>query len=168
MKSLLIIFSAFVSCSIYGQNAKLSRISLETSAATTFDSTVKVEIINTDTEKENAPIKLLVTQYSGDEKKDITTEFMLQKDKYDEICKNILNINPNNLLRDGRIVVDGRTINLKFMSDTWQQVEYYTYGFDFDEKTTSSKEFLYVVKSILKYAKVEIYGINKFKETTKK
>jgi hypothetical protein len=167
MKSLLIIFSAFVSCSIYGQNAKLWRISLETSTSIIANSTVSIDIINTDTEKEDAPIKLNVTQYSGDEEKEITTEFILQKDKYDEICKNILNINPNNLLSDGRIVVDGRTINLKFMSDTWQQVEYYTYGFDFDEKTTSSKEFLYVVKSILKCANVEIYGINKFKETAK-
>ncbi len=145
----------------------LWRISLETSQSITPNSTIEVEITNTDTEKEDAEIIMKVKEYSQESRKYETKQFFIKREEYNKICNNLLNIRPNDILSDNRLFIDGDSILLKFMSDNFQQIEYSLHGFNFDEKTTPSKELLFAVKSILKLANIEIYGINKFKESTK-
>jgi len=60
-------------------------------------------------------------------------------------------------------VIDGHSVILTLRSEVWKQVQYSAFGSGFTESTAVSKEFLQTIISILKYAKVEIYGINKFK-----
>jgi len=168
MKYLLTVFTILISLCVSGQNNNLLRISLEFSQSIAINSDIEIEISNTNTDKEDADINMKVTKYSKEERKFVTENFIIKREEYNEICNLTLNIKPVEILNDHRWVLDGETIILKLISDTCQHIEYYTHGFNFNEKTTTSKEFLYAVKAILKYAKVEIYGINKFKESVKR
>lgn len=143
---------------------KLSSIQFKDSVFSTHNSRVKIEIIDNGFQKKEGKIVLKVTQYSKKEKSDVTKEYFLSTNEYDEICKSILKVNPNETLADPDYIVlaDGNYTEVSCTS-FYGKTTYSVLHFDYDEKTSPSKDFIKAVKLILNHAKVEIYGINKFK-----
>jgi len=162
MRNILFIILVFISVNLFGQQSSLGYMSLEISKAIAFNSDIKVEIINPEME---GNIILKITRYSDKEKKDVTEKIVISKNEYKEIYDNAISIKLSDILkRDELAVVDGLSMKLTLRPEIWKQVEYFLTGYHFDVARSPSKEFSRTIISILKYAKIQIYGINKFKK----
>jgi hypothetical protein len=145
----------------HGQEIKLGYISLENSNSIVIGSKIKIEINNDfiNPSKRGGNAVLRITKYSRKEKKEIIEESILLEKDYNEIVDNILKIKPIDIIQHSKTEIDGDDIELKFASNNGM-VEYNIYGLDYTDKDTSYKDFLITVQSILKIAKIKIYGIN--------
>lgn len=164
MRLLIIVFFVIISCNSYSQNVQLSSIRFKHSVFSSNNSGVKIEIIDNGFQRKEGKIVLKVTQYSKKEKSDITKKYFLSPDQYNEICNSILKVNPNEILAnpDYIVLADGDYTEVSCTS-FYGKITYSVLHFDYNEKTSPSKDFIKVVRLILQYAQVEIYGINKFK-----
>jgi len=164
MRLLMILFFVLISYNSYSQNVKLNSIHFKYGVFSSNNSGVNIEIIDNGFQRKEGKIVLKATKYSVKEKKDITKEYILSNNQYKEICNIILKVNPNEILTDPNYIVlaDGDYTEL-FCTSFYGKVTYRVLHFDYKEKTSPSKDFIKAVKLILKYAEVEIYGINKFK-----
>ncbi|KQT23972.1 hypothetical protein ASG22_08080 [Chryseobacterium sp. Leaf405] len=137
-------------------------MSLEISQSITLNSDIKIEIINPEIE---GNITLKITRYSDKENKDVTEKIVINKNEYKEIYDNAISIKLSDILKNDELaVVDGLLIKLTLRPEIWKQIEYFLTGYHFDEARSPSKEFSRTIMSILKYARIEIYGINKFRK----
>ncbi|MBB4805951.1 hypothetical protein HNP38_001223 [Chryseobacterium defluvii] len=152
---------SIVSSIVFSQEAKLGYITLENSNSIVIGSHIKIEIFKPiyDLGKRDSHTEIKITKYSVKEKKELIEKYTLPENEYIEIVNAILKINPIDLMNDFQTVIDGDYTTLKFGSID-ASVEYSVYGLSKGDKDTPYKDFLIAVQSILKSAKVKIYGIN--------
>lgn len=157
MKTLIVLISIFLSCSLSGQNAKLRSVNFTYKDLSSSFSGIDIEIIDNSFQNKEGKIVLKVTKYSMKERRKKTTEYFLSIDQYNEICNSILRVNPNEILADPDYIVlaDGDYTEISCTS-FYGKITYGVLHFDYDEKTSPSKDFIKAVRLLLNHAKVEI------------
>ena len=136
---------------------------LENSNAMIIGSKIQIEITNDylNPEKRDNNAKIKVTKYSKKDKKDITTEFILEEKKYMEICNKILELNPKNLLHNNsnELQIDGYSTELKFGTEN-EGISYGVYGLEGKTGNAKYKDLKDIVILIFNYANEKRRGFN--------
>lgn len=140
---------------IYGQNTDIDYISFEYSKSYVIGADVDIEIFQSTNKKIGDSVIVRITKHSFKEKKDISTDFIVEKKKFLNLCSKINKIKPNQILKkENYIIFDPDTFKLSF-GNRENKISYST------DNLSHHKKLKNIIKEILEIAQVKIRGINK-------